>query len=299
MSKKQPRTPIEKAKRMVRRKTRHGVSRHEAKSKVINVITSISTEQKYFSCTKLFYEWLREKGYSISRINAANIEEFLIAKAEVCVQKTLDGYRQALQLVHNVDVSYVVSKRPTILVPRAYRGEQICFLAGLADPDLGFSIRLAAEAGLRAIELDTISRLSELSEDSRPWLLERFLGLDDHVRFVVVGKGGLKRKVSISKSLADELETYRLNQMTIKKQRGINYRKFYSITGGHSFSQKFSRLSIQRLGWSTGAHGLRHRFAQNRIHALQMMGFTYAYALKIVAQELGHFGITNTLTYMR
>jgi hypothetical protein len=224
----------------------------------------------------------------------------LKSKAGTCVQKTLDGYRQAISAVFCLDLDYVASQVDTLLVARAYRNDQIEYLKTTATSELEFSIELAAVAGLRAVELDTISRCSDTEEDHRDWLSDRFVGLDNCIDYVVIGKGGLKRKIRLPVDLASQLEQYRLSAPIRKTQREIHYQKFYSIIGGHNFSQQFSRLSFHAFNWSTGAHGLRHRYAQDRIIYLQIQyGYTWAYALKIVAQEMGHFSVANTLTYMR
>ncbi len=119
------------------------------------------------------------------------------------------------------------------------------------------------------------------------------------MRYVVTGKGGLRRAVVLEVELAVALEKLRLPIPEIKREREINYLKRYSTIGGQKFSQRFTRLSVQLFGWSTGAHGLRHSFAQDRIQYLQSEGFYFDDALQIVAQELGHFSTKNTLSYLR
>ncbi|WP_295761766.1 hypothetical protein [Undibacterium sp.] len=291
------------AKHLTIKKASHGKSRHNQNklSGERKFIASIATEKKYTGCVKVFLEWciLTKKSTSKSQVTACIAEEFLKSKANFCVQKTLDGYRQSISLVFNLQLDYVVSKVDSLLTPRAYSQLQIEHLQKSASAPLSFSIRLAASAGLRVVELDTIALASEAMEDQREWLSERFSGLSNYVEYVVVGKGGLRRKIGIPRSLSVELESYRLPAPTRKTQREIHYTKRYSITGGHSFSQQFSRLSFRDFGWSTGAHGLRHRYAQDRIMQLQTQGFTWDFSLKIVAQEMGHFSTSNTLTYMR
>ena len=55
------------------------------------------------------------------------------------------------------------------------------------------------------------------------------------------------------------------------------------------WSKAFGAASARALGWSHGAHGLRHSYAQERMAELQASGFDYAAAREIVSQELGHF----------
>lgn len=278
------------------KKSTHGQSRRHRQTKGIS---SISTEKKYMSCVKIFLDWCIKFKYPTSKITNQVCEEFLNCKATSCTQKPVDGYRQALDMIFNLKIDYVCSRVPTILTPRAYSQSQILFLIENSNLDLSFSIDLASACGLRAVELDTIARLEDFSENMRDWLPERFFGFDAGSEFVVIGKGGLRRKILIPFSLATRLESLRLKKTEVKTQRGIHYTKYYSIIGGHTFSQRFSRLSTLNFGWSTGAHGLRHSYAQQRIVLLMKNGFSYEYSLKIVSQELGHFSTTNTLTYLR
>ena len=53
------------------------------------------------------------------------------------------------------------------------------------------------------------------------------------------------------------------------------------------------------LGWSEGAHGLRHSYAQERLQELQRQGLRWEYALETVSQEMGHFRPQITEVYLR
>ena len=53
------------------------------------------------------------------------------------------------------------------------------------------------------------------------------------------------------------------------------------------------------LGWSEGAHGLRHSYAQERLRELQRQGLRWEYALETVSQEMGHFRPQITEVYLR
>lgn len=295
------RSTADQAKAVVLKKVKHGHPRFNRKNngKKDCFISSIGTENKYKGCVKRFYDWVKKNGISFAKIDNVTAKLFLKSMEDRCVQKTLDGYRQSLNLVFNLKIEYVISKKNSLLTPRAYRASQIHYLASSASRELSFSIRLAASTGCRAIELDTIAFPTEVCEDNRDWLIERFHGMCLGKRFVVVGKGGLKRSIHVSNEIAAELEQYRLPFFERKTSRGIHYVKRFAIVGGHCFSQQFSRLSFTTFGWSTGAHGLRHHYAQTRIIDLQKMGFSWGDALEIVSQELGHFSTTNTLMYLR
>jgi len=134
-------------------------------------------------------------------------------------------------------------------------------------------------------------------EDKRPWLDERFVFRETERPYVVTGKGGLRREVRLPNDLADEMELKAILPKIIR-EREIYYVKHFDLIGGQAFSNAFSRLSLATLGWSTGGHGLRHRFAQDRLRELQCGGFTFESALLILAQELGHFSVANTKYYL-
>lgn len=81
--------------------------------------------------------------------------------------------------------------------------------------------------------------------------------------------------------------------------RGITYTQHYDLGGGNAWSHAFGRASTRVLGYSTGAHGLRHGYAQARLNELQGRGMTYRAALGIVSQEMGHFREDITEVYLR
>ena len=116
--------------------------------------------------------------------------------------------------------------------------------------------------------------------------------------YTVIGKGGLIREVLIPKELSNQLEQLR-QQSIIIKDRNIHYQQHYNIGGGKDWSNSFSAASKRTLGWSHGAHGLRHSFAQQRMSELQQQGFLYQDALGIVSQLLGHFRPDITEVYLR
>lgn len=225
---------------------------------------------------------------------------YLNERAEVVAQATLDVDRLALQRVLRFEIPFVVSKVKTQLVPRAYEALHVGVLSKFAEKELAFAIGLAANGGLRAAELLTLAPADLVAEDKRPWHQSRFAGRDDAFElFAVVGKGGLKRKVAIPKILALRLHQKRLaapRSFIDREVRGVQY---FDVLGGHRFSQYFSQHSLSLLGFSTGAHGLRHYFAQRRLVELQKAGLTGPDALQVLSHELGHFSVTNTRKYLR
>ena len=103
----------------------------------------------------------------------------------------------------------------------------------------------------------------------------------------------------LPKHLAHALESVRLLKPKTVQDRGINYRQYYDLAGGVYFSLSFSKASRAVLGWSTGAHGLRHGYAQDRMSELLKIGFSRAERMGVVSQELGHFRPDIVTEYLR
>ncbi|MXY16139.1 MAG: site-specific integrase [Acidobacteria bacterium] len=165
------------------------------------------------------------------------------------------------------------------------------------SPRNGLATLIAYAAGLRAHELLTLARPDERPPDVRPARLEKFDGRPG-TDYTVVGKGGLVRVVRIPDDLAARLEERRLDEPVRVSDREIRYQSRYDIAGGEAWSRSFSRASESALGWSRGAHGLRHSYAQERMAELQR-GIRYDDALEVVSQELGHFRPGITREYLR
>ena len=141
---------------------------------------------------------------------------------------------------------------------------------------------------------------SERPADPRPARDEKFAVRDHHhARYTVAGKGGLVREISLPRALADRLEATRLDEPQRITDRDVFYQQHYAIGGGQRWSNSWSQASNAALGWSNGAHGLRHSYAQERLGELQRNGLSYRDALEIVSQEMGHFRHSITETYLR
>lgn len=91
---------------------------------------------------------------------------------------------------------------------------------------------------------------------------------------------------------------WRLDEPRNVRDRGVNYRQHYDLGGGQPWSKSFGAASRASLGWSKGAHALRHGYAQARMATLQRY-CSFEKALQVVSQELGHFRPEITLTYLR
>ena len=142
---------------------------------------------------------------------------------------------------------------------------------------------MAYHAGLRAHELLTLRPAGERSASGhRQWSAERFAAREGD-RYTVVGKGGLVREVVLSRELATALEARRLEEPRLVIDRGVHYHQCYDIGGGRAWSQSFSSASKRELGFTNGAHGLRHSYAQERMNELQQSGMRYDQANATVA----------------
>ena len=66
-----------------------------------------------------------------------------------------------------------------------------------------------------------------------------------------------------------------------------------------AWSKSFTLRSKRELGFSRGAHGLRHGYAQARLSALKSRGLNEGIAKTILSQELGHFRKEIVEVYLR
>jgi integrase len=215
-------------------------------------------------------------------------------------QKTLDQDRQALQCHLGQKLERVQALEVTKLSTRSYTTAQIREITSHQTGRNALATEIAHSAGLRASELQTIRPASERPASThRQWSEDRFNGRVGE-RYTVQGKGGLIREVLIPREIAARLEAARLPKAVNVTDRGVYYQQHYAIGGGKNWATSFSRVSENRLGWSNGAHGLRHSYAQERMNELQgSNGYTYEKALSTVAQELGHFSPSTTEAYLR
>ncbi|MDF5533660.1 site-specific integrase, partial [Vibrio parahaemolyticus] len=203
--------------------------------------------------------------------------QYLSDRATEVGQKTLDMERQAIQcMMQNITgklgqtekLDVIKSEQQQILSSRSYSPEQAKMIADAQTERNALATEIAHAAGLRAHELHTLQRIDERIPDPRPALEEKFTGREGE-RYTVEGKGGLVREVLIPKDLAERLEDRRLEQPLQITDRGVNYTSHYDINGGNRWSSSFTTASNRALNWSTGAHGLRHSYAQERMDELK------------------------------
>jgi integrase len=185
---------------------------------------------------------------------------------------------------------------------RAYSDDQVKVIAMSFEKERErLAVLLMRDAGLRVHEMYSLRRVDEGKPVTaqRDWREDRHLHRGEGVKYIVTGKGGLTREIVISKGLAERLEKLRHDKPVKVKDRGVNYRQRYDLLAGNNLSKAFTRASKRELGFSTGAHGFRHSYAQSRMSLLLAKGLSAKNAKHIVSQELGHMRASITNTYLR
>ena len=280
------------------------------------VLRSVGTNRNYRDCLKVVCDYIREHHLGdLMHITEKAAVRYLEAKAGTYSQSTLDMHRQSIQalmkargdLPKDGNLPVVKAVVPEKIVSKHYTPEQVSMVAAAQNGRNGFSTRLAYACGLRAHEIPTIHRIGEgkavdlryYADGTLKALPEKWEGLPDGERYAVTGKGGLTREIHVPADLARELESRRFDEPRTITDRGVLYRDVrYDVAGGQAWSTSFSKASNRVLGWSTGAHSLRHSYAQARMDELQKR-HGYDYSREVVAQELGHFRSSTTDTYIK
>ena len=282
----------------VSRKLALGQGRHDHQGD--GRIHSVGTARGYEQALKGFAEYLQTRHLGdLDSATVAKAQQYLDNRADIVAQKTLDLDRQAIQMHLEVQLDVVKSNKETILSTRSYTPAQVERIASAQTERNSLATQIAYAAGLRAHELLTLRPASERQASThREWSTDRFSGRSGE-RYTVEGKGGLVREVLLSKTLSDRLKARRLTEPRQVSDRDVNYVQRYDLGGGKTWSQSFSAASKRELGYSTGAHGLRHSYAQQRMQELQCRGMRYNEARRTVAQEVGHFDKKTTEAYLR
>lgn len=275
---------------------------------------SVGTNRNFKDCLTAFAQYIKDNRLGdLRHATPALVNQYLSSRADQLSQKSLDMHRQAAQayLIAKGDIKpterleIVKSKVETTLEHRAYTPDQVKMVADCQTERNRLSTELAYSAGLRAHELLTIRPLAEQPADIRKYedgstksLETKWQGREAGVAYSVIGKGGLIREVRIPVALAKRLEATRRESPVTVWDRNVKYTSYYDVAGGQAWSSSFSRASERALGWSTGGHGLRHSYAQERLSELQKT-VPYERALETVSQEMGHFRAEITTTYLR
>lgn len=288
------------------------------------VIRSVGTARNYESRLKVITGYLQEhKLGSLRDMTPSRAVDYLRHRAAGVGQKTLDMERQALQSMMRYVTNQLGEKetlevvkstasassrsvpgkpnqgRRLSEVSRLYSREQVAMILAKQAPHNALATEIAQAAGLRAHELLTLQRAHKQIPDKRPADAFKFYGIrENSISYSVYGKGGLTREVMIPLELARRLEAVRLDESRGVRDRGVNYKQHYDIGGGQPWSKSFGAASKAILGWSKGAHALRHAYAQKRLSTLQRV-LPLEKAKEVVSQEMGHFRPEITETYLR
>lgn len=269
-------------------------------------IQSLGTARNYEDALKRVSLWVKEN--KLNGLQSLSLEQarfYLEYRAESVGQKTLDMERQALQammqlsgkLPDNGKLYIVKSELAEAKRSRAYTSNQAEAVSQRQSSKHSLATQVAYAAGLRAHELLTLARCDERQPDKRKALNSKWEGRSGSL-YTVVGKGGLKRHALIPTALVNQLEQRRLKSPVTVTDRQIKYLQRYDIGGGKKWSDSFNKASNRELFFSTGAHGLRHSYAQERMVELRSLGYSRAIALESVSQEMGHFRPEITEVYM-
>ena len=277
-------------------------------------LASVRTAANYQAALKTVAEWVKTEYHEgrgpgdLKSMKPADAVQYLEQRGQSVGQSQLDTERQAIQMMQHQltgqlgpqeKLTVIKSELDQALDSRAYSQWQISEIAARQTPHNALATQIAAAAGLRAHELLTLRPASERPADIRPARDEKF-AVRDGERYTAHGKGGLVREILIPHELAQRLENTRLPEPQRVTDRGVYYQQHYKIGGGKNWSNSFSKASQRALEWTTGAHGVRHTYAQERMSELQLSaGLSYRDALEVVSQEMGHFRPDITEVYLR
>lgn len=270
------------------------------------IIKSYGTARNYEQALRTVAKWTKEnKVNGLQSLTPDVARYYLEYRAEAVGQKALDMECQAIQAMMQLNgklpakatLYRVKSELDEIKRSRAYTSAQAQAVSEHQSETHQLSTQIAYAAGLRAHELLTLARAEERNPDKRPTLHSKWAGREGQL-YTVKGKGGLIRHVLIPNDLVEQLEQRRLDYPVTVKDRKINYLQRYDIGAGKRWSDSFSQASKRALFFSTGAHGLRHSYAQERMRELMKIGFKRPLALETVSQEMGHFRPEITEVYL-
>jgi len=261
-------TFIQKGKYQIAMVSKFGISRTVANEQ--GLICSRGTARAYLYPVANFLQYLSENAIcKPKKITPKIAEEYLTIRSEEVKQNTLDLIRQALQITFKLELKYVKSELEEVLTSRSYSNKEVSQILIHQQPRNRLATELAFAVGLRAHELSTLdSPQVQPRSCNRNWHEKMFLGLENFEIYTVKGKGGLIREVAIPNRLAKTLEKRRLEIPKLEVDREIRYFSNFDISCGQKWSQSFSAASKVGLGFSNGAHGLRHSFAQKRMRTV-------------------------------
>lgn len=274
-----------------------------------SVLSSVGTARNYEQALKKVAQFARSEKIEggLRGLTPEKAVIYLEQRGQEVGQSTLNMERQAIQymmqhVTHQLQVKeklqVIKSEHEQLLQARAYTKDQVDLIAAHQTSKHALATRIAYASGLRAHELLTLRPIEERAPDLRPNLISKWQGRTGDF-YTVEGKGGLIRTVLIPSNLSNQLKLLRLPTPKIINDRGVYYQSAYNIGGGQLWSNSFSSAANRCLGWSEGAHGVRHSYAQERMSELQQQGLSRSQSLETVSQEMGHFRPDITEVYLR
>lgn len=263
----------------------------------------------YRNSLNLFSAWLRENqsGISLESATAEHANLYLAERSTTFAQKTIAADRQAIQVLlrhyNKLDPDQSLPAFRSKLKPskpksRSYTSQQVAVIIKHLEPHNALAVELVFAAGLKGDEVYSLATPDELKPDQyseQP----QFLGRNDHKIYAVHGASGSVRLVSIPRLLAERLEETRLTVPREMKSRGLSYRQYYAIGGGHALQMAFSRASMVAIEWSGGLMGLRHSYVHKRHFENQYLTGDPDLALSLTASELGLSRPSSVIAYLR
>ena len=288
-------------------------ARNQAKSIAIKLnkkLKSLGTNRNYQDKLKNVAEWIKEQSIPVRHIHDLTPKQaimYLEYRSQFVAQSSLDMERQSIQamMIHvtgklseDNNLPRIKSELSSAKKSRAYSSGQVKTISSSQKERNSLATKIAYSAGLRAHELLTLQKPTERKPNTRPANKTKWHGRVG-VIYTVQGKGGLIREVLLPENLSIELEKLKLDTSLEVTDRGIKYNTSYNLAGGKSWSNSFSSASKRNFGWSRGAHGVRHSYAQERMSELRKLGHSRQLALETVSQEMGHFRPEITEVYLR
>jgi integrase len=272
-------------------------------------IASQGTVRGYEQSLKTCCDYMKEfKLGALRDITPEQAKNYLELRATENAQSTINMDRQAIQfmmqhvthqLTPEQKLDVVKSSKETILESRGYTPEQVQRITEHQSEKHALSTQICHESGVRVHELFTLRPSGQVAPSPREVHAEKFSHMPDPTQtYTVKGKGGLIREVQIPTRLAEQLEARKLDVPRVEIDRNISYTTHYDIAAGHRFSDAFTKASIRGLGYSNGAHGLRHSYAQDRYEQLANH-MKRIDVMTVISQELGHFRPDITEVYLR
>lgn len=283
----------------------NGLGRSRAHTKENGQVSSVRTLEHYKAVFTVCAEWMQQRGYrdGLHRLTPAQATEFLKERAAKLTQKSLDGEAAALRKLTRVHFPRVHSTHvPTRLLAtesRAYTREELDQIAAHQSNHNSIATQVAREAGLRSAELFTLQRWDE-RPPSVPdkWDECRWVGKENWVRYTVRGKGGLIREVRLTPATARQFEARRCAPHVVIDRR-IRHTVVYDLGGGNAWARSFRDASQRVLGYSRGAHGVRHSFAQAEVARFLAAGRDIRDAKRLTSQLMGHWREDIVRVYLR